>query len=157
RNRCLGAVVRTRSSPRALPDDELPRHGYRVEMKSRSWQRPQLASGVARVDAGLDDISRHHRSGADHRIAADGHGKDRGVRTGRHAIADLRRFPELAPAARRPAVSERVIDEHDAVGDDAIVADSHQFADERMGLDAAASSDTRVALNLDERPDEAAV
>ena len=46
--------------------------------------------------------------------------------------------PQLAASPRAgPPVAKRVVDEHHAVADEAVVADGHQLADERVRLDAA--------------------
>ena len=44
----------------------------------------------------------------------------------------LGRLPQRAVAAGRATGLEEVVDEHGAVGNEAIVADSDQFADEGM-------------------------
>ena len=61
------------------------------------------------------------------------------------------------PSARRTAGRERVIDEHHAVTDEAILADRHQFADERMRLHAGAGADADALLDFGKRPDKAIV
>ena len=54
----------------------------------------------------------------------------------------------------RAADLEKVVDEHGAVRDDAVVADRHQVADKRVRLDFAALADDRAALDLHKGTDE---
>ena len=72
-------------------------------------------------------------------------------------VANLGRGPKLTIVVRRAAGFEEVVDKHDAVRDDAVVANRHKVADERVRLDFAALADNRAALNFHERADESAV
>lgn len=54
-------------------------------------------------------------------------------------------------------MKEEVIDEHRTVGDEAIIADRYEVADEGVRLYAAAFSDRRAFLDFDEWTDEAVI
>src|SRR6185436_13761371 len=119
--------------------------------------RAQEARRVARVDARAGDVARDDRTGADHDVVADGDRQQGRVRPDRDAVADPGCAPSLALAARRAAFGKRVVDEHDAVADEAVAADLDQLADERVRLDPGARADDGAALDLDERADEAVI
>ena len=65
--------------------------------------------------------------------------------------------PLRAIATSRPSSAKQIVYKHDAVADEAVIADRHKIADERVGLDFAARADARTLLNLDERANERAV
>ena len=72
-------------------------------------------------------------------------------------VADAGGLPLRRVASCGPARLKEVVDEHDAMADEALVADGDQFADEGMRLDARVRSDGDVSLDFDERPDECVV
>src|SRR5581483_11694349 len=74
--------------------------------------------------------------------------------------AALHRRAQQRPVGSRPQASvarrggrELVVDEHDAVPDEHLVADLDAVADEGMALDLAAAADRGAALDLDEGAD----
>ncbi len=76
------------------------------------------------------------------------------MRSDRDPVPDVRFAPQFLTSTRRATGRERIIDEHDAVGDEAILANCNQFANEGVGLNPAARTDSDTPLNLDEWTDE---
>ena len=83
-------------------------------------------------------------------------GKDGGVRPNTYTITNLGWPPQL-PFRRRPPANKRIIDEHSAVRNEAILPDRNQFADERVRLNPAPLTDSYAPLYLDEGSNEAAI
>ncbi len=83
----------------------------------------------------------HRQNGC---IAADG-----------NVIADSGGFPFRLIAAGRTASGKQIVDEHDAVTDEAMITDIYQFADETMALNFCVIADVYMFLHLHERTDEA--
>src|ERR1700744_164732 len=72
-------------------------------------------------------------------------------------VADDGLAPKLLFAVCRRPGRKRVVDEHHAMADEAILPDRHQFADEGMRLHAGARADDGPLLDLGEGTDEAIV
>src|SRR4051794_2783544 len=84
---------------------------------------PRRIAGVA---AGSRDIPCHYGARTDHHVVDDPHRHDGRIRSDRHPVADRGLAPQLLAAARRTAAGERIVDEHDAVADETVLADRHQ-------------------------------
>ena len=117
----------------------------------------QEARRVADIDAGLVDVPRHNRTSTDDCSVADGHRQNRCVRTDGHMIANICRPPQFSLAARRSSGCERVIDKHDPVADEAILADLDQLADEAMRLHLCTRAKLDTGLDLNKWANEAVV
>ena len=115
------------------------------------------SGGIADVNAGLGQILGDDGPRADDAAIADFDGEDGGVGTDGDFGSDGGGSPEILAALGRAAGLEEVVDEHDAVSNEAIVTDGHQFTDEGVRLDFAAVADRGVSLDFDKRPDEAVV
>lgn len=87
-------------------------------------------------------------------MVADMNGKDRGIGSDGNMVADMGRFPKCLVASGRSPDPEEIVDEHDPVGDDAIIPDGDEFADKGVGLDLAPIPDDHVSLNLDKGADK---
>lgn len=90
-------------------------------------------------------------------MAANRHGENRGIRSDGHVACDFCFFPKRTVAAGGGTCLEKVINEHDTVRDEAVFANRHELADERVRLDFAAGSDRDAPLNFDERPNKAVI
>src|SRR5438093_1194369 len=112
--------------------------------------------GITDIEAGYCDVLGNNSARANDSMIANRDGKDGGVRPNTYMITKLGWPPQL-PFRRRPPANKRIIDEHGAVRNEAIVPDRNQFADERVRLNPAPLTDSYVALYLDEGSYEAAV
>lgn len=67
-------------------------------------------------------------------MVANAYGQNSGIGTDGYVIAYLSGLPQLFAALCRATFAEEVIDEHDAMTDEAVIAHGHQLTDEAMGL-----------------------
>src|ERR1700730_4419781 len=118
---------------------------------------PKPARRITGVRTACRDVPGHHRTRPDHDIVDDPNGHDRGVRPDRNPIANHGFTPQFLAPARRAAGRKRVIDEHHAMTDKAVIADRHQLADEGMRLHARARANARALLNFRKGPDKTIV
>lgn len=65
-------------------------------------------------------------------------------------VADIRGLKEGPILGGWTVLFKAVVDEHDAMSDEAVIADRDEFANEGMGLDTSIGADVGVALNFDE-------
>src|SRR3954471_5459661 len=118
-------------------------------------------SRVAPDGGARGNILGDHRAGADQRAAADGDAaEDRGVASDGYLALDHRgQFPPLGGDRLAVDAGARVlfVGEHDAVADEAIIADGDAGTDETMGGNLAPATDLRAALDLHEGADLAPV
>ena len=105
---------------------------------------------ITDVRAGFGNVFGHHRASANDHIVADGYRKHRRIASDGDAIANFGGLPEGGIAVGRTAFREGVIDEHDAVTDETIVADGHQFANEAVALHLGALAHHDALLNFAE-------
>ena len=115
------------------------------------------ASGVADINAGLVDVASYDRAGTDHHMVANSHRQDGCVRADGDVLADARWPPQLFAAARRPAGLERVVDEHYAMTNEAILPNLNQLANKAVRLHSRAGADIYTGLNLHEWSDKAVI
>ena len=120
-------------------------------------QRPDQLRRISGVDAGFRNILGDYCSGANHHAIADRYRKNSGVGADAYSTSDPRRHPKLPSAFGRSTNGEQIIHKHGAVRDETVIADGHQFADEGVGLDAAAVANDNVPLDLDKWSDETVV
>src|SRR6202521_141221 len=112
------------------------------------------ARRIAGIDAGFVDVSRHHRTCADHDVIADRHRQDAGVGADGDKRTHARRLPQIAAGTCRRPDPVRIVYEHGPMRHHAVRPDFHQLTDEGMRLDTRARADDRATLDLDERADE---
>jgi hypothetical protein len=108
---------------------------------------------VADVNAGLDDIFGNNCTGSYDHMVADRNREDGGIGSHTHMIAKSSRSPKIWFSSRS-TVAEQIVNEHRAMGNEAVVADRDQIADKRVGLNPAALSNGCSLLYLNERSDE---
>src|ERR1700744_2539923 len=96
---------------------------------------------VPGIAARRHDVPGYHRTGTDDHIVDDPYRHDRGIRSDRNPVADDGLAPKLLFSACRRPGRKRVVDEHHAMADEAILPDRHQLADERMRLHPGARAD----------------
>src|SRR5882757_4459484 len=119
--------------------------------------RQQPARRIAGIGAGHRNILGHHRSCTDDDVVGDSDRHDRRIGADRNPVADHGLAPQISASTRRASGGERVVDEHHAVPDEAVLADGDQLANEGMRLHAGARPDDDALLDLGERADEAVV
>ena len=125
-----------------------------VSFSSEAAQEPR---GIARVDARLGDVFGNNGAGTNDDAVANRDRHNRGVGSDADVVSDHSCAPEFALPFGGSALLEGVVDKHGAVGNETIVADRDQFADEGVRLDPATPADGDVRLNLDEGPDKTAI
>lgn len=113
-----------------------------------------LTGRIARIGTGLCDVLGDYTTSSNHNIITDTNRHDGGVCPNAHTIADSGLFPLGLITASGATDSEWVVDEHGSVTDEAFLANSHKFADERMTLYSCACTNRDSALNLNEGPNE---
>ena len=87
------------------------------------------ARGIARVNAGLDDIFSNNCAGSDHDLIADRDRQDGGIGSDTDAVAKFGLSPELRHS-RRSTRDEGIINKHCAMGNEAIVPNRYQLTEE---------------------------
>src|SRR4051812_6388537 len=117
----------------------------------------QPARRIAGIRPRRRNVPGHDRTRADHDIVGDPDRHDRGVGADRNTVADHGLAPQLPVAAGRTTGRERIVHEHHAMADKAILADGYQFADEGVRLHPRAGTDHDAFLYFGERPDKAVV
>ena len=90
-------------------------------------------------------------------MVANSHRKDGSIGTDRYIIADAGRLPLFGSALCRSTGAEKIIDKHDAVSYEAMVADPDQFADKGVRLYFTMIADPAILLDLYKWADEAMV
>ena len=117
----------------------------------KSTHQPRWIAGI---DARFSDIASNDSPCTDHGTLADRDRQNGCVRADRDPITHPRGLPEGSVSACRPTVTERIVDEHDAMTDEAMCADLDELADETVRLHLRPRTYHDAALNLDERPNE---
>jgi hypothetical protein len=120
-------------------------------------QAAEQACRITGIYPWLHDVLCNDRTRPNDDMAANRYRQDRGIRADTHMIADFGCRPERAVPVCRAAGPKKVVDEHHAVGDDAVVADDNKVANKSMRLDFAAFADDGAALNLYKRAHEGVV
>jgi hypothetical protein len=69
-------------------------------------------------------------------------------------VADPRSFPQCPIAICRGPGTEEIVNEHDAVGDHAVVTDAYQLTNEAMRLDFGPLTNPNAALDFDKWTNE---
>jgi len=113
----------------------------------------EFLGGIPGVDAGLENIFCDDGSSADYDVVGNTNWEDSRVRTDRYMISNDRRLPLAFIAARGMARGKRVIDEHHAMRNEAMISDLDQFADEYVRLDLTKITYSHSLLDFDERTD----
>ena len=111
--------------------------------------------GIARVDARFGNVPAYDTAGTDYNVIANADRKHSCVGSDRNGVSHTRRLPLRSIASRRAARAEGIVHEHNAVPNEAIVAEGDEITDERMRLYSAAVAYRSTSLNLDEWPYEA--
>jgi hypothetical protein len=81
-------------------------------------------------------------------------GKDSRIGTNGNMIGNFCRLPFCGIASCRAAGRKKVIDKHDPVTDETMIADLNQLANKGVGLDLAVVADCYIFLYLRKRADE---
>ena len=90
--------------------------------------RSRRPGRVACISAGKGDVLGDNCTRADDDVVTHRHWQDGRVASNGDAVTDPSRLPEPLVAASRAAVRKKIVDEHDAVGNHAVLAYGHQFA-----------------------------
>jgi len=114
----------------------------------RNAQRTELAGGITCVNARFSNVLGYYRPGANHHVVANRDRQNRGVGSDTDVVSYASVEPALAVPMSGSAGAEEVIDKHDPMRDDAIVANGNTFADEAMGLHLAATANPDAALDF---------
>ena len=107
-----------------------------------------FSGGVADVGSRFSDVFCHNCTCTDHHIVTYGDGENRRIAANGNPVADKGRLPQRGVTSSWPPCSKGVVDEHDAVSDEAIAADAHEFADEAVTLNLGSFPDGDALLDF---------
>src|SRR5580700_1864113 len=133
-------------------------------MELSSWshsvwmiETPPQARRIAQVNPRFRDIFRYDGSRTHHHTVANRNGQYRCIRSDADLVPYSSRPPQVSSSLGRTSLRKRIVNEHRAVRNKAIVSYDDKFTDEGMRLDPGAFPDGNAALDLYKRPNKAIV
>lgn len=114
----------------------------------------QQAGRIAGIYAGLGNRLGYYRARADHHIVANTNRHDGSIGTDRNSITNAGFFPFARIAPRRAATRKAIVDEHDAVANETVFTDRHQFTYEAVTLYPCTCADDDTFLHFAKWSDE---
>jgi hypothetical protein len=120
-------------------------------------QRAKKSRRIADIDARCCNVLGNDSSGPDYDPVANIDGENGYIRADTDIIADPGRTPKILSSLGGAARRKEIVDEHGAMGDETIVPDRHELADECVGLHSAPIANDDAALDFDKGPNEAIV
>jgi hypothetical protein len=116
----------------------------------------EKARWIACVNSGNGNVLGNNCAGSNNHLIADRHRKNRGTCSNAHPIAKSSRSPVLRVFGGS-AGTEQVVNKHCAVGNEALVSNRYELADECVRLNPASLADLYALLYLYEWTNETAI